>query len=107
MILKERNIHQELFDLPVYSTMRGWACLRRRYRRDSRPVPDTVPSTPLLELRNISGTSGLRTLWSVRREVSFCTLTKLHTNTHLPGIHKVSEAVVQGGKTLKLTYKHS
>lgn len=93
MILKERILHRELFDLPVYSTMRGWACLRRRYRKDSRPVPDTAPSTPLRELLNISGTSGWRTLWSVRREVSCCTLTKLHTNTHTCPVHKVSDAV--------------
>lgn len=101
MILKQRILYQELFNLPIYSTLRGWACLRRRYRRDSRRVPDIVPSMPLLELRNISGTSGWRTLWSVKKEVSFCTLT--HTQTQ--SLMQYPQKVVEGDKTLKLTYK--
>lgn len=96
-----------MFDIPVYSTLRGWDCLRRRYRRDSRRVPDTAPSMPLLELRNISGTSGWRTLWSVRKEVSFCTQTHTHTNTltNTESLMQYTQMVVEGDKTLELTYK--
>lgn len=106
MILKERILYQEMFDIPVYSTLRGWACLRRRYRRDSRRVPDTAPSMPLLELQNISGTSGWRTLWSVRKEVSFVHKhTHTNTLTNTESLMQYTQMVVEGDKTLKLTYK--
>lgn len=95
-----------MFDIPVYSTLRGWACLRRRYRRDSRRVPDTAPSMPLLELQNISGTSGWRTLWSVRKEVSFVHKhTHTNTLTNTESLMQYTQMVVEGDKTLKLTYK--